>query len=54
MCTVKYVAPKAEVVELELSSVILASTCILDISSLLPDETGGEDDGKLPDFYGNN
>ena len=46
-CLVKYISPKAEVVELELSSVILLSDLICIIFD--SDNPGCED--KLPDFY---
>ena len=44
----KYTAPKAEVVELELNSVILLSDLLCIIFD--PDNSDCED--KLPDFYG--
>ena len=44
----EYFAPKAEVVELELSSVILSS----EIFCLIYDTENPDCEDKLPDFYG--
>ena len=43
----KYTSPKAEVVELELSSVILFS----DLICIIFDSDNPECEDKLPDFY---
>lgn len=43
----KYIAPKAEVVELELNSVILLS----ELSCIIFDAENPDCEDKLPDFY---